>query len=67
MAPLFAARFGAALQARLLHAGASTPDIIATYVATIRALHTVDPTGDQRRAPAPAPARGRGRAPLRGC
>lgn len=46
LAPAFARRFGAALQARLLHAGAATADIIHTYVSTIRALHTLDPSGE---------------------
>jgi hypothetical protein len=46
LAASFAQRFGAALRARLLHAGAATGDIIATYVSTIRALHTVDPSGE---------------------
>jgi len=45
LATAFARRFGAALCSRLLHAGAATSDIIATYVSTIRALHTVDSSG----------------------
>ncbi|KAK9825161.1 hypothetical protein WJX81_008683 [Elliptochloris bilobata] len=42
---VFTARFRAAIQQRLLHAGAATSDIIAQYVATIRALRDVDPSG----------------------
>lgn len=30
---------------RLLHPGANTADIITTYISTIKALRTVDPTG----------------------
>ena len=37
--------FGAATRARLLHAGAATGDVIAQYVATVRALASVDPGG----------------------
>lgn len=42
----FAATFRAALQQRLLHAGAATSDIIHTYVSTIRALQRVDKSGE---------------------
>jgi anaphase-promoting complex subunit 2 len=42
----FAASFKAALQQRLLHAGAATADIIHTYVSTIRAMQQVDNSGE---------------------
>lgn len=42
----FAATFRGALTARLLHAGAATSDIIHTYVCTIRAMQTVDSSGE---------------------
>jgi hypothetical protein len=42
----FAASFKAALQQRLLHAGAATGDIIHTYVSTIRAMQQVDKSGE---------------------
>lgn len=42
----FAASFKAALQQRLLHAGAATADIIHTYVSTIRAMQQVDKSGE---------------------
>lgn len=42
----FAASFKAALQQRLLHAGAATSDIIHTYVSTIRAMQQVDHSGE---------------------
>eukprot|EP00775_Hariotina_reticulata_P008508 gene8508-8690_t len=45
MAGQFAATFRAALEHRLLHAGAATADIIHTYVSTIRAMTQVDPSG----------------------
>eukprot|EP00879_Flechtneria_rotunda_P025193 GHRR01026760.1.p1 GENE.GHRR01026760.1~~GHRR01026760.1.p1 ORF type:complete len:416 (+),score=172.02 GHRR01026760.1:704-1951(+) len=45
MAGQFAASFKAALQQRLLHAGAATADIIHTYVSTIRAMRQIDPSG----------------------
>lgn len=45
MAGQFAATFKAALQQRLLHAGAATSDIIHTYVSTIRAMKQVDKSG----------------------
>ncbi|KAK9820288.1 hypothetical protein WJX72_008627 [[Myrmecia] bisecta] len=41
----FITRFRAATQARLLHAGAATSDIIQQYVSTIKTLREVDPTG----------------------
>ena len=34
-----------ALETRLLHPGVNTPDILTAYVAAIRALRTLDPTG----------------------
>ena len=37
--------FGAALQRRLLHAGAATPDILTQYINTIKALRELDPQG----------------------
>jgi anaphase-promoting complex subunit 2 len=43
----FAATFRSALQARLLHAGAATSDIIHTYVSTIRAMQAVDSSGER--------------------
>jgi anaphase-promoting complex subunit 2 len=43
----FAASFRAALQQRLLHAGAATSDIIHTYISTIRAMQQVDPSGER--------------------
>jgi anaphase-promoting complex subunit 2 len=46
MAGQFAATFKAALEQRLLHAGAATSDIIHTYVSTIRAMKQVDPSGE---------------------
>lgn len=46
MAGHFAATFKAALQQRLLHAGAATADIIHTYVSTIRAMKQVDASGE---------------------
>jgi len=45
----FAATFKAALQQRLLHAGAATADIITTYVSTIRAMQQVDKSGEGER------------------
>lgn len=42
----FAGTFRGALQARLLHAGAATSDIIHTYVCTIRAMQQVDSNGE---------------------
>jgi hypothetical protein len=42
----FAASFKAALQQRLLHAGAATSDIIHTYVSTIRAMQQLDTSGE---------------------
>lgn len=38
--------FRAALQRRLLHAGASATSIIHTYVATIRTMREIDPSGE---------------------
>jgi len=35
----------AALQKRLLHAGANTSDILTQYISTIKALHELDPSG----------------------
>lgn len=34
-----------ALESRLLHPGVNTPDILTAYVAAIRALRQLDPTG----------------------
>lgn len=34
-----------ALETRLLHPGVNTPDIITAYIAAIRALRQLDPTG----------------------
>lgn len=34
-----------ALETRLLHPGVNTPDILTAYVAAIRALRTLDPSG----------------------
>lgn len=34
-----------ALKSRLLHPGVNTPDIITAYIAAIRALRQLDPTG----------------------
>ncbi|MEW5301063.1 MAG: hypothetical protein WDW36_003946 [Sanguina aurantia] len=41
----FVSCFQSALRLRLLHAGASAGDIVTQYVATIRALREVDPSG----------------------
>ena len=35
----------AALETRLLHAGANTSDILTQYISTIKALHELDPSG----------------------
>ncbi len=45
LGPEFVAGVRAALRGRLLHAGAATVDIIATYVSAIRVLSRVDPSG----------------------
>jgi anaphase-promoting complex subunit 2 len=45
LAGALAASFRAALQRRLLHAGAATTDILAQYVSSIRALRELDPSG----------------------
>lgn len=37
--------FGKAIQARLLHPGAATTDIIQQYISTIKALQQIDPSG----------------------
>jgi len=34
-----------ALETRLLHPGVNTPDVLTAYVAAIRALRQLDPTG----------------------
>ncbi|GFH24406.1 CULLIN_2 domain-containing protein [Haematococcus lacustris] len=41
----FVSEFKAALTARLLHAGAPARDIVHQYVATIRVLREIDPSG----------------------
>lgn len=43
---LVVAAYSEALSARLLTAGASTADILQQYVSTIRALRTLDPSGE---------------------
>uniref|UniRef100_A0A0A9Y699 Anaphase-promoting complex subunit 2 n=1 Tax=Lygus hesperus TaxID=30085 RepID=A0A0A9Y699_LYGHE len=43
--PFLTAKLTAALQSRLLHPGVNTPDIITAYIASIRALRHLDPTG----------------------
>ena len=45
LAPTLEASFSAALQRRLLHAGAATPDILTQYINTIKALRELDPQG----------------------
>ncbi|KAK9499694.1 hypothetical protein O3M35_002696 [Rhynocoris fuscipes] len=43
--PFLTSKLQAALQTRLLHPGVNTPDIITAYIASIRALRHLDPTG----------------------
>lgn len=43
--PLLTKKLQKALETRLLHPGVSTPDVLTAYVAAIRSLRLLDPTG----------------------
>lgn len=43
--PLLTKKLQRALETRLLHPGVSTPDVLTAYVAAIRSLRILDPTG----------------------
>lgn len=43
--PVLISKLQKALETRLLHPGVSTPDILTAYVAAIRSLRELDPSG----------------------
>lgn len=43
--PYLTQKLQRALETRLLHPGVNTPDVLTAYVAAIRALRQLDPTG----------------------
>lgn len=45
MKPLLSTKLQKAMETRLLHPGVSTPDILTAYVAAIRSMRVLDPSG----------------------
>lgn len=43
--PLLTKKLQKAMETRLLHPGVSTPDILTAYVASIRSMRVLDPSG----------------------